>query len=83
MIMWLQKIQKRFMRSSEHDRAQAYKHIFATDEGQIVLADLMNSFHVQNTTMPEDANANKLIYSEGQRSVVLYITSILELENGR
>jgi len=57
------------------DLRNAYKHLFDTDDGKIVLDDLQRRFHIHGTvfsTEPTDT-----AYCEGQRTVVLFIQSML------
>lgn len=57
------------------DLRNAYKHLFETEDGKIVLDDLQKRFHIHGTvfsTEPTDT-----AYCEGQRTVVLFIQSML------
>lgn len=57
------------------DLRNAYKHLFSTDDGKVVLEDLQKRFHIHGTvfsTEPTDT-----AYCEGQRTVVLFIQSML------
>jgi hypothetical protein len=58
-------------RHKKADLIRAYKNTFSSDEGKLVLHDLMKTFHVLHSTM--DSNANEVMYKEGERSVVLRI----------
>lgn len=58
-------------RQPKADLVRAYKNTFSTDEGKMVLHNLMKTFHVLNSTM--DANPNEVMFKEGERSVVLRI----------
>lgn len=55
---------------------QAYKNIFESPEGQVVLLDLMRTHNVMNTTIGEDSH--KTYFKEGERNVVLRIMTILK-----
>ena len=46
------------------DRVIAYKHLFSSEKGRVVLFDLMNKYHILNPHSGEP-------FDEGQRSVVL------------
>ena len=54
-----------------------YKTIFNTAEGKRVLADLEKRCHYHSTTNVKGESA----YMEGQRSVLLFIKSMLQNEN--
>jgi len=54
---------------------EAYQLVFNSEEGQRVLEDLQKRFHIHGTvfsTEPTDT-----AYREGQRTVVLFIQSML------
>jgi|TARA_S200002703_G_C3696630_1_gene213943 hypothetical protein len=54
---------------------EAYQLVFNTEDGQTVLEDLKKRFHIHGTvfsTEPTDT-----AYREGQRTVVLFIQSML------
>ncbi len=53
-----------------------YQHIFDTDEGKRVLADLQRRCFFQVSTFVPD-NANETFVREGQRSVVLHIINMI------
>jgi len=53
-----------------------YKTIFNTDEGKEVLADLEKRCHYHSTTNVK-GDSHESAYMEGQRSVILFIKSIL------
>ena len=59
-------------------RIRAYKHVFKTVEGEIVLHDLIRSFRVLKPISIE--SVQKAAYQEGQRSVVLAIMSLMEID---
>lgn len=53
----------------------AYKEVFNSDQGKVVLQDLQRRYHIHGTvfsTEPTDT-----AYREGQRTVVLFIQSML------
>jgi hypothetical protein len=54
-----------------------YKTIFNTDEGKEVLADLEKRCHYHSTTNVK-GDSHESAYMEGQRSVILFIKSILK-----
>ena len=53
-----------------------YKYIFNTDEGKEVLADLEKRCHYHSTTNVK-GDSHESAYMEGQRSVILFIKSML------
>ena len=53
-----------------------YKTIFNTDEGKEVLADLETRCHYHSTTNVK-GDSHESAYMEGQRSVILFIKSML------
>ena len=53
-----------------------YKTIFNTDEGKEVLADLEKRCHYHSTTNVK-GDSHESAYMEGQRSVILFIKSML------
>ena len=53
-----------------------YKFIFNTDEGKKVLADLEKRCHYHSTTNVK-GDSHERAYMEGQRSVILFIKSML------
>jgi len=57
------------------DLRNAYKHLFDTEDGKIVLEDLQKRFHIYGTVFATDPN--ETAYCEGQRTVVLFIQKML------
>ena len=57
-----------------------YKTIFNTDEGKQVLSDLEKRCHYHSTTNVK-GDSHESAYMEGQRSVLLFIKSMLLNEN--
>ena len=57
-----------------------YKTIFNTDEGKEVLADLEKRCHYHSTTNVK-GDSHESAYMEGQRSVLLFIKSMLRENN--
>jgi len=54
------------------DVCLAYKTVFGTQEGQIVLTDMVRRFgYTRNTTL--DSDPNLMVHREGQRSVMVHI----------
>lgn len=65
-----------FKRQERAERIRAYKRVFESDDGKLVLSDLIKVCHVFNTVM--DANPVEMAYKEGERSVVLRILRTLK-----
>ena len=59
-----------------------YKYIFNTDEGKEVLADLEKRCHYHSTTNVK-GDSHESAYMEGQRSVILFIKSMLRKDKGK
>ena len=57
-----------------------YKFIFNTSEGKVILADLKKRCHYHSTTNVK-GDSHESAYMEGQRSVLLFIKSMLQNEN--
>ena len=54
-----------------------YKFIFSTDEGKEVLSDLEKRCHYHSTTNVK-GDSHESAYMEGQRSVILFVKSMLQ-----
>ena len=59
---------------------EAYKMIFDSDDGKIVLSDLEKRCHFWSTTNIK-GDSHESAYMEGQRSVLLFIKSMLQDDN--
>ena len=59
-----------------------YEYIFNTDEGKEVLIDLEKRCHYHSTTNVK-GESHESAYMEGQRSVVLFIKSMLRKDKGK
>ena len=59
---------------------EAYKMIFESDEGKKVLSDLEKRCHFMSTTNVK-GDSHESAYMEGQRSVLLFIKSMLQEDN--
>jgi hypothetical protein len=57
-----------------------YEFIFNTDEGKEVLSDLEKRCHYHATTNVK-GDSHESAYMEGQRSVLLFIKSMLQNDN--
>ena len=56
---------------------QNYEIIFGSDEGKQVLTDLEKRCHYHSTTNVK-GDSHECAYMEGQRSVILFIKSMLQ-----
>lgn len=57
---------------------RAYRNVFKTKEGEMVLHDLMKVHHVMSTSFTGDAT--QVIFREGERNVLLRIMGILKTD---
>ena len=57
-----------------------YKTIFNTEEGKKVLTDLEKRCHYHSTTNVK-GDSHESAYMEGQRSVILFIKSMLQTKD--
>jgi len=57
-----------------------YKKIFKSNEGILVMEDLEKRCHFMSTTNVK-GDSHESAYMEGQRSVLLFIKSMLQEEN--
>ena len=55
-----------------------YKYIFTTDEGKQVMSDLEKRCHYHTTTNVK-GDSHESAYLEGQRSVILFILSLIHI----
>jgi hypothetical protein len=62
------------------DLKKNYQFLFNTGEGKAVLADLEKRCHFWSTTNIK-GDSHESAYLEGQRSVLLFIKSMLQNEN--
>lgn len=58
------------------DLKSAYKRILDSDDGEVVLRDLEHRFHFHASTYSSEATDTA--YREGQRTVVLFLKSMLQ-----
>lgn len=59
----------------------AYKHIFRSPDGALVLKDLKRRYGVEGPLVKDISNTNELILREGQRNVVLQILNFIAEED--
>ena len=59
-----------------------YEYIFNTDEGKEILVDLEKRCHYHSTTNVK-GDSHESAYMEGQRSVILFIKSMLRKNKGK
>ena len=67
---------------SRDECAEAYKSVFGTPEGQIILADLMRRFGFtrHSTFLDGEPTVNAMLIREGQRSVLIHIGVQMDLD---
>lgn len=56
----------------------AYQEVFGTEKGKLVLRDLMNTFHVFDSSMSD--TPEETAFKEGERSVVLRIFKTINID---
>jgi len=59
---------------------EIYKIVFGSDQGKLVMDDLEKRCHFMSTTNVK-GDSHESAYMEGQRSVLLFIKSMLQKEN--
>ena len=59
---------------------EAYKQVFNSDEGKLTISDLEKRCHFMSTTNVK-GDSHESAYMEGQRSVLLFIKSMLQDDN--
>ena len=59
---------------------EAYKQVFNSDEGKLIISDLEKRCHYHSTTNVK-GDSHESAYMEGQRSVLLFIKSMLQDDN--
>ena len=59
---------------------ETYKIVFESDQGKFVMDDLEKRCHFWSTTNVK-GDSHESAYMEGQRSVLLFIKSMLQKEN--
>ena len=59
---------------------EAYKKIFESNDGKLVIKDLEKRCHFMSTTNVK-GDSHESAYMEGQRSVLLFIKSMLQNDN--
>lgn len=57
---------------------QRYQRVFSTPEGQKVLQDLANNFHVFGIAKGD--NSHDTYFRDGQRSVIMHILAYLSMD---
>ena len=64
------------------DLSRIYKSFAMSEDGQVILADLMRRFAYVNKSTSTVANydPNQMLVLEGQRSVVVYIGHMIETD---
>ena len=65
-------------RSRRAELLLKYRALFATDDGQAILADLCRTFHVFSSTMGD--TPQETAHNEGARSVVIRILKTINTD---
>ena len=52
------------------------KRLFDNKDGQQVIDFLSNKYYIDSTTFQKEIDKDKMIYREGQRSVMLFIKNL-------
>ena len=76
MLKWNSMEENKQMEQFIQGLKKNYGYIFNTDEGKEVLSDLEKRCHYHSTTNVK-GDSHESAYMEGQRSVILFIKSIL------
>ena len=63
-----------------YDTIIAYQQVWQTDEGRIVLADLMRHFSWNTRSTYQGDGTENCIHREGQRSVLVHIGNQMEAD---
>jgi hypothetical protein len=58
----------------------AYKTTFKSSDGEMVLHDMMKNHFMLSPTAPSQMNMHEMAYNEGQRSVILRILNVLDVD---
>jgi len=58
------------------NKIDRYKRVFSSEDGSLILSDLMREFHFYSTTA--GSTPEEIYFNEGQRSVII---SLLEMVN--
>lgn len=68
-----------FWKKREPDQVvRAYREVFNSEAGKIVLEDMMKSFYTLSSTF--DPNPHEMAYREGERSVVIRILKTINTD---
>ena len=59
---------------------EAYKQVFNSDEGKLIISDLEKRCHFMSTTNVK-GDSHESAYMEGQRSVLLFIKQMLQTKD--
>ncbi|WP_285907665.1 hypothetical protein [Pseudodesulfovibrio pelocollis] len=65
--------------SKPRELRRAYRRVFMTEEGQLVLADLAERFCVTRPIYGDGMTTERAMVNEGQRQAVLHILNTLNL----
>ena len=82
MLKWNSMEENKQMEQFIQGLKKNYEYIFNTDEGKEVLSDLEKRCHYHSTTNVK-GDSHESAYMEGQRSVILFIKSMLRKDKGK
>ena len=68
------------MEDNEIALIEAYKHVFSTPQGDLILNDLMINSNFYDA---KGLDLDKVLYNEGKRSVILHIIQNMNMNFGR
>lgn len=73
-------IQSKLQDLTNPELSRIYKNLFDTVEGKMILEDLRNRCNCYLPSTEEHWDANKTMFNEGKRAVLLYIETQLKPE---
>ena len=69
---------ERKMTDREEKMVEAYKKMFTSEEGMMVLQDLEKYCCFSKTTKSQEGGVDEMVFKEGKRSVILHIMKKLD-----
>jgi len=63
------------------NKIDRYKRVFSSEDGSAILSDLMSTFHFYTTTAGHDSNETH--YNEGQRSVIISLLDMVQVDTDK
>lgn len=58
----------------------AYRRLFSTDDGKIVLEDLCKRYYIFDTAVKNGEDRDAILINEGKRSAVLFILAMINAD---